>query len=45
MVDFGVKGQATTVLVNSKGKITFMDRGHITLKEYQDLLDDLLANE
>mgnify|MGYP001770831239 CR=1 FL=1 len=45
MVDFGVKGQATTVLVNSKGEITFMDSGHITLKEYQDLLDDLLANE
>lgn len=45
MVDFGVKGQATTVLVNSKGEITFMDRGHITLKEYQDLLDNLLANE
>jgi peroxiredoxin len=45
MVDFGVKGQATTVLVNSKGEITFMYRGHITLKEYQDLLDNLLANE
>lgn len=45
MIDFGVKGQATTVLVNSKGEITFMERGHITLKEYQELLDTALENE
>ncbi len=45
MVDFGVRGQATTLLVNSKGEITFKEQGHITLEEYQELLDNLLSNE
>ncbi len=45
MVDFGVRGQATTVLVNSKGEIVFKESGHISLNEYKKLLDDLLANE
>ena len=45
MVDFGVTGQATTIMVNSKGEITFKDRGHLTLEEYTKLLDDSLRNE
>jgi peroxiredoxin len=45
MVDFGVTGQATTIIVNSKGKITFMERGHLTLEDYTKLLDDSLRNE
>jgi peroxiredoxin len=45
MVDFGVTGQATTIMLNSKGKITFMERGHLTLEDYTKLLDDSLNNE
>lgn len=45
MVEFGVTKQATTIMLNSKGKITFMDRGHLTLDEYTKLLDDSLRNE
>jgi peroxiredoxin len=45
MVDFGVRGQATTIIVNKKGEIKFMERGHIQLKGYQDLLRDALADE
>ncbi|MGB1227284.1 MAG: TlpA family protein disulfide reductase [Poseidonibacter sp.] len=45
MVDFGVTKQATTIIVNSKGEITFKDRGHLTLEEYTKLLDDTLSNE
>jgi len=40
MVDFGVRGQATTIMVNKKGEITFMERGHMTLDGYQKLLRD-----
>ena len=42
MVDFGVRGQATTILVNKKGKITFMERGHMTLENYQEILRDAI---
>lgn len=45
MIDFGVKSQATTVLLNSKGEITDMYSGHITLQRYQELLDKLLEDE
>ena len=45
MVDFGVRAQATTLIVNSKGEITFNERGHLTLKEYTKILDDALENE
>ena len=45
MVDFGVTGQATTIMVNSKGEITFKDRGHLTLEQYTDLIEDSLKNE
>ena len=42
MVDFGVRGQATTIMVNKKGEITFMERGHTTLEGYEKLLKDAL---
>ena len=45
MVDFGVIGQATTIMLNSKGEITFKERGHLTLEDYTKLLDDSLRNE
>lgn len=45
MVDFGVTGQATTIMVNSKGEVTFKDRGHLTLEQYTKLIDDTLSNE
>jgi len=45
MVDFGVTGQATTIMVNSKGEITFKDRGHLTLEEYTTIIEDSLSNE
>jgi peroxiredoxin len=45
MVDFGVTGQATTIIVNSKGEITFKDRGHLTLEEYTKIIEDSLSNE
>ena len=45
MVDFGVTKQATTIIVNSKGEITFKDRGHLTLEQYTKLLDESLSNE
>ena len=43
MVDFGVRGQATTIIVNPKGKISFMERGHLTLEDYEKLLSDAIA--
>ncbi|MDC0933602.1 TlpA disulfide reductase family protein [Arcobacteraceae bacterium] len=43
MVDFGVRGQATTIIVNKKGKITFMERGHITLEGYEKILSDTIG--
>ena len=45
MVDFGVRAQATTILVNSKGEVVYHERGHLTLEEYTTILDDLLENE
>ncbi|WP_121626542.1 TlpA family protein disulfide reductase [Poseidonibacter antarcticus] len=45
MVDFGVTGQATTIMLNSKGEITFKDRGHLTLEEYTKIIEDSLSNE
>ena len=44
MVDFGVTGQATTIIVNKKGEITFKQRGHIKLPEYKKLLNDALSS-
>ena len=43
MVDFGVRGQATTIIVNTKGEIKFMERGHIQLKGYEKLLSDAIG--
>ena len=40
MVDFGVRGQATTIIVNTKGEIEFMERGHIKLAGYEKILSD-----
>ena len=45
MIDFGVRAQATTIIVNKKGEITFKQRGHLTLEDYTKLLDDALKNE
>jgi len=45
MVAFGVIGQATTIIVNSKGEITYKQRGHLTLEDYTKVLDDALKNE
>jgi len=45
MVDFGVKAQATTLIVNSKGEVVYNERGHLTLEEYTEILDDALENE
>jgi len=42
MVDFGVRGQATTIIVNKKGEITFMERGHLTLDGYKKILQDAM---
>lgn len=38
MLDFGVKGQATTVGVNSEGKIVTIKAGEMSLKEFDDLI-------
>jgi len=45
MIDCGVRAQATTIIVNKKGEITFKQRGHLTLEDYTKLLDDALKNE
>lgn len=45
MVDFGVTGQATTIMLNRKGEVTFKDRGHLTLEQYTELIENSLSNE
>ncbi len=45
MVDFGVTGQATTIMLNKKGEVTFKDRGHLTLEQYTELIENSLSNE
>ena len=38
MLDFGVKGQATTVGINSEGKIVTIKSGEMNLKEFDALI-------
>jgi len=38
MLDFGVKGQATTVGINSEGKIVTIKAGEMSLKEFDALI-------
>ncbi|MBI5388977.1 TlpA family protein disulfide reductase [Candidatus Woesearchaeota archaeon] len=42
MVDFGVKGQATTVGVDVQGNIRFIKSGEFSLEEYRSMVGELL---
>jgi len=42
MVDFGVKGQATTVGVDAKGNIVFIKSGEFSLEQYRSMIKGLL---
>lgn len=42
MLDFGVKGQATTVGIDSEGNIQFIKSGEFSLDEYRSMVEELL---
>jgi len=42
MLDFGVKGQATTVGVDANGNILFIKAGEMSFQEYEALISELL---
>lgn len=44
MLDFGVKGQATTVGVNSDGKIVFIEAGEKSLDEFETLINQIKSS-
>lgn len=42
MIDFGVKGQATTVGVDADGNIQFIKSGEFSIDEYRSMIESLI---